>query len=85
MKGVPLFHDVPNSVPFSSVSAICKTSESNAPPSLVQHVHAFSRKGGFFGFSHETPSDRLMNSLGSFNGKTLLVFLGSKLGGLVNG
>ncbi|KEH43624.1 stachyose synthase [Medicago truncatula] len=69
VKGVPLFHDVPNNVSFSSFSAICKTSESNAPPSLVQRVHAFSHKGGFFGFSHETPSDRLMNSLGSFHGK----------------
>ncbi|XP_058740464.1 stachyose synthase-like [Vicia villosa] len=72
VKGVPLFHDVPENVSFSSFSSICKPSESNAPPSLLQKVLSFSHKGGFFGFSHETPSDRLMNSLGSFNGKDFL-------------
>nr|ALO17654.1 stachyose synthase 1 [Lens culinaris]ALO17655.1 stachyose synthase 1 [Lens culinaris] len=69
VRGVPLFHDVPENVTFSSFFSICKPSESNAPPSLLQKVLSFSHKGGFFGFSHETPSDRLMNSLGSFNGK----------------
>jgi stachyose synthetase len=69
VRDVPLFHDVPENVSFSSFSEICKPSESNAAPSLLQKVLDFSHKGGFFGFSHETPSDRLMNSLGSFNGK----------------
>ncbi|XP_045796860.1 stachyose synthase [Trifolium pratense] len=69
VKGVPLLHDVPENVFFSSFSSICKPSESNAPPSLLKKILAFSHKGGFFGFNHETPSDRLMNSLGSFNGK----------------
>lgn len=72
IRGVPLFHDVPNNVSFSSFSSICKLSESNAPPSILQRVLDFSHKGGFFGFSHETPSDRLMNSLGSFNGKNFV-------------
>ena len=72
VRGVPLFHDVPENVSFGSFSSICKPSESNAPPSLVDRVLSFSHKGGFFGFSNETPSDRFMNSLGSFNGRNFV-------------
>ncbi|KAL5069661.1 hypothetical protein RYX36_020548 [Vicia faba] len=72
VKGVPLFRDVPQNVSFSPFSSICKPSESNVPPSLLQRVFSLSHKGGFFGFSNEIPSDRLMNSLGSFTGKNFL-------------
>lgn len=68
VKTVPLLSQVPQNVSFTPFSSV----ESDAPPSILHRVLASSHKGGFFGFSQETPSDRLMNSLGSFSGRDFL-------------
>ncbi|KAG5086953.1 hypothetical protein JHK82_054350 [Glycine max] len=70
VRGVLLLSQVPNNVTFSSFSSICEPRD--APPSILQRVIAVSHKGGFFGFSQVSPSDRLTNSLGSFSGRNFL-------------
>lgn len=70
VSGVPLLSEVPNNVSFSSYSSVFQSSD--APPSLLQSVLSLSHKGGFFGFSQEDPSDRLINSLGRFSGRDFL-------------
>ncbi|KAJ1412554.1 Glycosyl hydrolases 36 [Sesbania bispinosa] len=70
VRGVPLLSQVPENVSFSSFSSICQSSDT--PPSILQRVLALSHKGGFFGFSQVEPSDRLINSLGSFSGRDFL-------------
>ncbi|TKY61695.1 Stachyose synthase [Spatholobus suberectus] len=70
VRGVPLLCQVPDNVTFSSFSSICEPRE--APPSILQRVIATSHKGGFFGFSQVSPSDRLTNSLGGFSGRSFL-------------
>nr|KYP47591.1 Stachyose synthase [Cajanus cajan] len=70
VRGVPLLSQVPNNVTFSSFSSLCEPRD--APPSILQRVIAASHKGGFFGFSQVSPSDRLTTSLGSFSGRSFL-------------
>ncbi|KAK7396982.1 hypothetical protein VNO78_18146 [Psophocarpus tetragonolobus] len=70
VRGVALLSRVPDNVTFSSLSSICEPRD--APPSILQRVIAVSHKGGFFGFSQVSPSDRLTNSLGSFSGRNFL-------------
>ncbi|KAG2406516.1 Stachyose synthase [Vigna angularis] len=70
VKGVVLLSHVPENVTFSSFSSICVPRD--APSSILQRVTAASHKGGFLGFSHVSPSDRLINSLGSFRGRNFL-------------
>lgn len=68
--GVPLLSEVPSNLTFTPFSTICQSSD--APPPLLQRVHALSHRGGFLGFSREEPSDRLMNSLGKLTGRDFL-------------
>ncbi|CAL5352191.1 unnamed protein product [Camellia sinensis] len=71
VKGVPLLSEVPSNVSFKPFSSICKSSD--APLPLFQRVQSTSFNGGFLGFNkEEEPSDRLMNSLGKFNGRDFL-------------
>ncbi|XP_047170675.1 stachyose synthase isoform X1 [Vigna umbellata] len=70
VKGVVLLSHVPENVTFSSFSSICVPRD--APSSILQRVTAASHKGGFLGFSHVSPSDRLINSLGSLRGRNFL-------------
>ncbi|GMP87442.1 hypothetical protein CsSME_00039814 [Camellia sinensis var. sinensis] len=71
VKGVPLLSEVPCNVSFKPFSSICKSSD--APLPLFQRVQSTSFNGGFLGFNkEEEPSDRLMNSLGKFNGRDFL-------------
>ncbi|KAK9995198.1 hypothetical protein SO802_024901 [Lithocarpus litseifolius] len=70
VKGVPLLSEVPSNVSFSPFSSICQSSD--APLPLLQRLLSLSHKGGFLGFSKDEPSDRLMNSLGSFTGRDFL-------------
>ncbi|KAG2406508.1 Stachyose synthase [Vigna angularis] len=70
VKGVVLLSHVPENVTFSSFCSICEFRD--APSSILQRVIAASHKGGFLGFSHVSPSDRLINSLGSFRGRNFL-------------
>ena len=77
VNSVPLLSEVPTNVSFSPFSSICQSSE--APLPLFQRLLALSHKGGF---NKDVPSDRLMNSLGSFTGRDFLASLGSKHGGL---
>ncbi|KAK7284565.1 hypothetical protein RJT34_19312 [Clitoria ternatea] len=70
VRGVALLSQVPENVSFSSFSSICQSSD--APPHILKRVIAVSNKGGFFGFSQLEPSERLMNSLGSFSGREFL-------------
>ena len=70
VKGVPLLSEVPTNVSFSPFSSICQSSD--APLPLLQRLLSLSHKGGFLGFSKDEPSDRLMNSLGSFTGRDFL-------------
>lgn len=70
VKGVPLLTEVPANVSFSPFSSICQSSD--APLPLLQRVLGMSDKGGFLGFSKDEASDRLMNSLGRFNGRNFL-------------
>lgn len=72
VRGEPLLTQVPENVSLTSFSSICRSSESDAPPSLIQRVLALSHRGGFLGFFQEQPSDRLMNSLGQFTGRDFL-------------
>ncbi|GMY07992.1 stachyose synthase-like [Fagus crenata] len=67
VNGVPLLSEVPTNVSFSPFSSICQSSE--APLPLFQRLLALSHKGGF---NKDVPSDRLMNSLGSFTGRDFL-------------
>ncbi|KAG6575754.1 Stachyose synthase, partial [Cucurbita argyrosperma subsp. sororia] len=67
VKGVPLLSDVPTNVFFSPFSSLCHSSD--APLPLLQRVHTLSHKGGFLGFHHSHPSDRLTNSFGKFKGR----------------
>ncbi|KAG7014303.1 Stachyose synthase, partial [Cucurbita argyrosperma subsp. argyrosperma] len=71
VKGVPLLSEVPSNVFFSPFSSV---RSSDAPLPLLQRVHALSHKGGFLGFdqSQSQPSDRLINSLGKFEGRESL-------------
>ena len=68
VQGVPLLSDVPSNVFFSPFSSV---RSSDAPLPLFQRVHALSHKGGFLGFdqTQSQPSDRLINSLGKFEGR----------------
>ncbi|MED6168567.1 Tethering factor for nuclear proteasome sts1 [Stylosanthes scabra] len=70
VKGFPLLTQVPHNVSFTPFSS--KSHSSDAPPSILQRVLADSHRGGFLGFSHSQPSDRLMNSLGSFSDRNFL-------------
>ncbi|KAE9598201.1 hypothetical protein Lal_00003912 [Lupinus albus] len=70
VRGIPLLSEVPENVSFSSFSSVFESSD--APPSLLQRVLSLSHKGGFFGFSHENPSDMLINSLGRFTERNFL-------------
>lgn len=72
VKGVTLVSEVPNNVSFTDFSSICKISDSDAPPSVLERVQSTSHRGGFFGFQVEEPSDRIMNSLGKFNDRNFL-------------
>jgi stachyose synthetase len=67
VNSVPLLSEVPTNVSFSPFSSICQSSE--APLPLFQRLLALSHKGGF---NKDVPSDRLMNSLGSFTGRDFL-------------
>ncbi|PSS06062.1 Stachyose synthase [Actinidia chinensis var. chinensis] len=70
VKGVPLLSEVPNNVSFKTFSSICPSSE--APLPLFERVQSISYNGGFFGFTKENQSDRLMNSLGKFKDRSFL-------------
>ncbi|KAJ4727832.1 Stachyose synthase [Melia azedarach] len=70
VEGFPVLSDVPSNVSFTPFSSICKCSD--APLPLLQRVQANSHKGGFLGFKAREPSDRLMNSLGSFSGRNFM-------------
>lgn len=73
VKGFPLLHDVPSNVTFSPFSSICNnSSESDIPFPLLQRVHALSDKGGFLGFTKDSPSDSMTNSLGRFVNRNFL-------------
>lgn len=71
VKGVPLLSDVPNNVNFSPFLSVCNKS-SDAPIPLLQKVQSFSHKSGFLGFTQDSPSDRLTNSLGKFTDRNFL-------------
>jgi len=66
VKGVTLLSEVPSNVTLTEYSSVCKSSDSDAPPSMIRYVESISYKGGFLGFHAEEPSDRVMNSLGKF-------------------
>lgn len=70
VEGVPFLYEVPSNITFKTFSSICHSSD--APPALFQRVQSISDKGGFLGFRKEEPSDKLMNSLGKFNGRSFL-------------
>ncbi|XLU60033.1 hypothetical protein S245_019242 [Arachis hypogaea] len=72
VKGVPLLSQIPHNVSFTPFSSKPHSSDVDAPPSLLNRVLAASHKGGFLGFSQSEPSDRLMNSLGSFTDRNFL-------------
>ncbi|KDP28281.1 hypothetical protein JCGZ_14052 [Jatropha curcas] len=72
VAGFPLLSDVPSNVVFSPFSSICNSSESDAPLPLLQRVLSLSNRGGFLGFHKDSPSDRLMNSLGKFSHRDFL-------------
>ncbi|MED6168566.1 Tethering factor for nuclear proteasome sts1 [Stylosanthes scabra] len=70
VRGVSLLTQVPHNVSFTPFSS--KFHSSDAPPSILHRVLAASHRAGFLGFSHAEPSDRLMNSLGSFSDRNFL-------------
>ncbi|GAB4830592.1 Tethering factor for nuclear proteasome sts1 [Ancistrocladus abbreviatus] len=70
VRGVPLLSEVPSNVSFTNFSSICKSSD--ASPALFQRVQAVSYRGGFLGFEVEERSDRIVNSLGKFNGRNFI-------------
>ncbi|XP_050235886.1 stachyose synthase [Mercurialis annua] len=72
VKGVKLLSQVPKNVTFSPFSSVCNSSNSDAPLPLLHRVLSQSHNGGFLGFKKHTPSDRLTNSLGTFNGRDFL-------------
>uniref|UniRef100_A0A803M7F4 Stachyose synthase n=1 Tax=Chenopodium quinoa TaxID=63459 RepID=A0A803M7F4_CHEQI len=72
VKGVSLLSDIPTNVFFTEYSALCKPSDSDAPPALLQFVKSISYRGGFLGFQVKEPSDRVMNSIGSFTDRNFL-------------
>ncbi|KAL5791968.1 hypothetical protein ACOSP7_000562 [Xanthoceras sorbifolium] len=70
VKGVTVLSDVPSNVTFRPFPSISESSD--VPLHLLQRVQAHSHKGGFLGFKTQEHSDRLMNSLGRFNGRDFL-------------
>ncbi|GLT42657.1 hypothetical protein SLA2020_166460 [Shorea laevis] len=70
VKGFPLLSDVPTNVTFSPFLSVSKSSD--APLPLLQRVQSLSHRGGFLGFTKDTPSDRIMNSLGRFTDRNFL-------------
>ncbi|KAK1576695.1 hypothetical protein Q3G72_015827 [Acer saccharum] len=70
VKGVTVLSDVPSNVTFKPFYSITKSSD--VPLPLLHRVQAHSHKGGFLGFKSQDPSDRLINSLGRFNGRDFL-------------
>ncbi|XP_062083834.1 stachyose synthase [Humulus lupulus] len=72
VKGVPLLSQVPKNVTFKQFCNSNSSQSSDASLPLLQRVLSLSHKGGFLGFIHEEPSDRLNNCLGKFNGRDFL-------------
>ncbi|KAL2345494.1 hypothetical protein Fmac_006779 [Flemingia macrophylla] len=70
VRGVRLLSEVPKNVTFTSFSPLREACD--APPSILERVIAASHRGGFFGFSEASASDRLTMSLGSFRGRNFL-------------
>ncbi|XP_068663259.1 stachyose synthase [Aristolochia californica] len=69
VNGVTLLSDVPNNVTLGKFSL---PPDSDAPLPLLRLVQARSHNGGFLGFTQDNPSDRLINSLGKFNGTSFV-------------
>ncbi|KAK6120141.1 hypothetical protein DH2020_046047 [Rehmannia glutinosa] len=67
VKNTPLLTEIPNNVTFKTFSSVCQSSA--APLPLFQRAQSLSFKGGFLGFTQPKPSDRLINSLGKFDGR----------------
>ncbi|KAF4370083.1 stachyose synthase [Cannabis sativa] len=72
VKGVPLLSQVPKNVTFEPFCSSISSQSSDASIPLLQRVRTLSHRGGFLGFTHEEPSDRLANCLGKFNGRDFL-------------
>ncbi|GLU16734.1 hypothetical protein SLE2022_331500 [Rubroshorea leprosula] len=70
VRGFPLLSEVPTNVTFSPFLSVRKSS--NAPLPLLQRVQSLCHRGGFLGFTKDTPSDRIMNSLGGFTNRNFL-------------
>ncbi|GLT43110.1 hypothetical protein SLA2020_170810 [Shorea laevis] len=70
VRGFPLMSEVPTNVTFSPFLSVRKWSD--APLPLLQRVQSLCHRGGFLGFTKDTPSDRIMNSLGRFTDRKFL-------------
>nr|BAF00996.1 putative raffinose synthase or seed imbibition protein [Arabidopsis thaliana] len=66
----PILFDVPQNVTFTPFSS--HSISTDAPLPILLRVQANAHKGGFLGFTKESPSDRLTNSLGRFEDREFL-------------
>ncbi|KAG9457812.1 hypothetical protein H6P81_002320 [Aristolochia fimbriata] len=70
VNGVTLHSDVPSNVSLGKFFLASEVSD--VPLHLLQLVQSRSNNGGFLGFTQDKPSDRLINSLGKFHGRSFV-------------
>ncbi|KAL1190854.1 putative galactinol--sucrose galactosyltransferase 4 [Cardamine amara subsp. amara] len=66
----PILFDVPQNLTFTPFSSHAISTD--APLPVLQRVQANAHKGGFLGFTQESPSDLLTNSMGRFENRDFL-------------
>ncbi|CAH2053575.1 unnamed protein product [Thlaspi arvense] len=66
----PILFDVPQNLTFTPFSS--HSISSDAPLPVLLRVQANAHKGGFLGFTKDSPSDLLTNSLGRFENREFL-------------
>ncbi|XP_010422664.1 PREDICTED: probable galactinol--sucrose galactosyltransferase 4 [Camelina sativa] len=66
----PILFDVPQNVTFTPFAP--DSISTDAPVPILLRVQANAHKGGFLGFTNESPSDLLTNSLGRFENREFL-------------
>ncbi|XP_051118841.1 stachyose synthase-like [Andrographis paniculata] len=72
VRNIPLLSQVPDNVKFNNFTSVSQIQNDEVPLSLLQRANSQSFKGGFLGFRHDAPADRLTNSIGKFTGRDFL-------------
>ncbi|CAN8308746.1 unnamed protein product [Cochlearia groenlandica] len=67
----PILYNVPQNLTFTPFSSH-SISTSDASLSILHRVQANAHKGGFLGFTQDSPSNHLINSLGRFKNREFL-------------